>query len=219
MTKKIRIALIHATTIAADPIRAALDQDWPDCEAINILDDSLSPDRATAGAVTADLDRRIGELARYARSIGSSGILFTCSSFGSAIERAADGLDVPVLKPNEAMFANAINAGGKTAMIYTFPPAREGMEEEFRDEASRLGSSAEIDSIFVPDAIEAVRAGDIGTHNRLVAQAAGALSGYSSIVLAHFSTARALKDVRAVTDIPVHSSPEAAVRKLKSLLA
>ncbi|SEQ10976.1 hypothetical protein SAMN05428969_2014 [Devosia sp. YR412] len=219
MSPKVRIALIHATTIAVDPIREALDRDWPACEAINILDDSLSPDRASAGMVSTDLTRRIRELAHYARSIGSQGILFTCSSFGSAIEQAAKELDVPVLKPNEAMFGDAIRAGGRTAMIYTFPPAREGMEEEFREEAARLGSGAEIDSVFVPGAIEAIRAGDAQTHNRLVAEAAAQLKGYASVVLAHFSTARAIEAVRAVTPVPVHSSPEAAVKKLKAILA
>lgn len=81
-----------------------------------------------------------------------------------------------------------------------------------------MDPGAVLESILVQGAIEAVRAGDGEAHNRLVAEAAAGLEGFDSIVLAHFSTARALPAVRAVTDIPVLSSPDAAIDKLKRLL-
>lgn len=218
MTTQPKIALIHATPIAMDPIKAAFDKAWPDAKRVNILEDSLSPDRARDGTITEEMTDRIVALARYARMIGSDAVLFTCSSFGSAIERAASTLDIPVLKPNEAMFETAIRKGGRTAMLYTFPPAREGMEAEFREEAARVDPSAEIESFLVEGAIGAVWAGDEATHNRLVAEAAARLEGFDAITLAHFSTARAFPAVQAVTTIPVLTSPDAAVAKLRRLL-
>src|SRR5690348_8218228 len=109
-----RIALIHATPLAIEPIKHAFATAWPDANAVSILDDSLSPDRAASVDLTEELNERILVLARYARRTGADGILFTCSSFGPAIDRAARALDVPVLKPNEAMFEAAIHAGGST---------------------------------------------------------------------------------------------------------
>lgn len=215
---KTRIALIHATPIAIDPIRASFAKLWPEAEPINILDDSLSPDRAKAAEIPEDLTERIVTLTKYAVSTGSDAVLFTCSAFGRAIEHAASTVEVPVLKPNEAMFEAAIRNGGKTAMLYTFPPARDGMEDEFREEAERLNPEASITSFLVEGAIDAVRADDAETHNRLVAQAASGLAGFDAITLAHFSTARALNAVRDVTSIPVLSSPDAAVSKLRELL-
>ena len=103
-----RIALIHATPVAIDPIKQALAAAWPDAEPVNILDDSLSPDRASMGELSDEMIERIVALARYARKIGANGVLFTCSAFGPAIEQAASVLDVPVLKPNEAMFEAAL---------------------------------------------------------------------------------------------------------------
>ena len=94
-------------------------------------------------------------------SIGSDAVLFTCSAFSSAIEQAASLASIPVLKPNEAMFEAAIRQGGRTAMLYTFPPARAGMEQEFREEADRINPSATLTSFLVEGAIEAVRAGDV----------------------------------------------------------
>ncbi|NEI03041.1 aspartate/glutamate racemase family protein [Rhizobium leguminosarum] len=213
-----RIALIHATPIAIDPIKAAFASSWPEAEPVNILEDSLSPDRAKVADITDALTDRIVALTQYARMIGSDAVLFTCSAFGRAIEQAARTVDIPVLKPNEAMFEQAIRRGGRTAMLYTFPPAREGMEEEFREEAARIDPSASIQSILVGGAIEAVRAGDVETHNRLVAEAASKLGDVDAITLAHFSTARALASVKAVTSRPVLSSPDTAIVKLRGLL-
>ncbi|MBB3610252.1 arylsulfatase [Rhizobium sp. BK602] len=214
-----RIALIHATPIAMEPIHACFVSAWPEAETVNILEDSLSPDRAKVPELTEALTNRIAALAAYAVQSGSDAVLFTCSAFGEAIEKAAAELPVPVLKPNEAMFEAAIAQGGRTAMLYTFPPARGGMEAEFHEEAARLQPSATIKSFLVDGAIEAVRSGDVETHNRLVANAASRLRGFDAIMLAHFSTARALESVRAVTQIPVFSSPDAAVAKLRKILA
>jgi aspartate/glutamate racemase len=214
-----RIALIHATPVAVDPVKDALAADWPEAEPVNILDDSLSVDRAAAAGITDEVSDRILDLARYARRIGADGILFTCSAFGTAIERAANLLDVPVLKPNEAMFEAAITRGGRTAMIATFKPSQATMEAEFAEEAGRLAPGARLETVVVEPAMAALRAGDAETHNRLVADAAQGLTGFDTIVLAHFSTARAAKAVRAVTAIPVLTSPDAAVSKLRRLIA
>ncbi|MER9107150.1 aspartate/glutamate racemase family protein [Mesorhizobium sp. M0848] len=218
MSKLFRIALIHATPVAIEPILDAFRATWPEAEPINILDESLALDRAKAAEISNQLIERIVSLTEYGVSTGSTAVLFTCSAFGPAIEYAASKVEVPVLKPNEAMFEAAIARGGKTAMLYTFAPAKESMEQEFREEARKLGAAAEIISFFVPGAIDAVRVGDVATHNRLIAEAATCLSGFEAVTLAQFSMARALSDVQAATTIPVLSSPEQAVAKLRGLI-
>lgn len=213
-----RIALIHATPIAVEPIHAAFCALWPEARPIDIMDYSLSPDREAAGSIDEGLTRRIGALASYAISTGAAAVLFTCSAFGSAIELAASQSARPVLKPNEAMFQAAIASGQRIAMICPFAPAAGSMQSEFRDEAARQGSKATLETVLAPGAIEAIRAGDIATHNRIVAGKAAGLRGFDAIVLAHFSTARALDRVRQVTDLPVFASPQAAVEKLRHLV-
>ena len=174
---------------------------------VNLLEDSLSLDRAKSSGITDAMSDRILSLARYARGIGADGILFTCSAFGPAIERAAGELDVPVLKPNEAMFERSLEAGRKHVMIATFGPSCESMEAEFRDHASRVDPTASLTTFLVEPAMAALRAGDVETHNALVAEKAAGLTGSNSIILAHFSTARAAAAVRSRTSIPVLTSP------------
>ncbi|HEV7137554.1 MAG TPA: hypothetical protein VGN43_13035 [Steroidobacteraceae bacterium] len=218
MAARPRIGLIHATPVAIEPIRASFAAAWPDTELANLLDDSLTPDRAKVGEITPALTDRIVTLARYARAIGSHAILFTCSSFGSAIEQVAGLLDVPVLKPNEAMFEAAIATGGRLAMIATFQPAKASMEAEFSEQARRMGSSATLTTFVVEPAMAALRRGDAEAHHGLVAKQAQELTGFDAIVLAHFSTAPAAAKVRAAVSVPVFTSPDAAVAKLHRLL-
>ena len=213
-----RIALIHATRVAIDPIELAVRELWPQAETVSILDEGLSADRASGRASLETLNARIVTLARYAEGMKPDGILYTCSAFGRGIEEAAATSELPVLKPNEAMFEAAFDHGTDIAMIYTFPPAVTGMEEEFAEEAARRGSQARLRSIHAGGALEALRAGDVDAHNQLIAQAAQEIGTADAILLAHFSMARAAHSVRSVTGIPVLSSPETAIRKLQAAL-
>ena len=211
-----RVALIHAVTLAIDPVQEAFRRLWPDAYCSNLLEDSLGPDREREGELTAGLAARIGTLADYAASTGADGVLFTCSSFGPAIEQAAARLPIPVLKPNEAMFEAAFETGDQIGMLSSFAPAVASMEREFIELARLKGAkNARIRTVCVPGAMHALRAGKGEEHDRLLAEAAAELSGCEAVMLAQFSTARAERAVAATVPCPVLTSPVAAVQKLR----
>ena len=210
-----RIALIHAVAVAVEPVTAAFAAEWPQADVVNLLEDSLSRDRAETSELTPAMYRRFETLTRYALDIGARGILFTCSAFGDAIRAAACTAPVPVLTPNEAMFEAALDRGGCIGMLATFEPSVASMEQEFREAAAARGSASTIETVCVPEAMAALKAGDSDTHNRLLAQAAPRLEHCDAVLLAHFSTSRASTAVSAVLTCPVLTSPGSAVRKLK----
>lgn len=213
-----RIALVHATPVAMEPVREAFLAGWPEAETVNLLDDGLTIDRARTAEPTPALTERIIALATYARGAGAAGVLFTCSAFGAAIDAAALRLDVPVLKPNEAMFRQALARGPNIAMIATFGPSVAGMAAEFHALAARTAPDARLSTVLVEPALAALRVGDAETHDRLVAGAAAELDGFDAIMLAHFSTSRAAPAVRAVAGAPVLTSPDAAVAAMRALV-
>jgi hypothetical protein len=221
--KRPRIALIHAVHPAMAPIRAAFASDWPEAEAINLLDDSLAIDRAKDADVTPAMMQRFTDLTDYVIRQGADAILFTCSAFGPAIEHEARTRKLPILKPNEAMFDAALEVGTHigplhVGMIATFGPSVGTMEAEFAEETARRKLWARITTILVPEARTALDMGDLDGHNRLVAAAVSKLGAVDAIMLAHFSTAPAAAAVRAVTRVPVFTAPNAAVAKLRALL-
>lgn len=210
-----RIALIHAVTVAVDPIRAAFAERWPEADIVNLLDDSLSPDRARDEKLTPAMADRIAALGRYALTFGANGILYTCSAFGPAIEAFAACVPIPVLKPNEAMFTRALAMGERIGMLATFGPSITSMEAEFREIAAAAGSKMSLDTVLVEPAMAALKAGDAATHNRLLAEAAPQFRDHDAIMLAHFSTSRALDAVSSAVPCPVLTSPASAVEVLR----
>jgi Asp/Glu/Hydantoin racemase len=183
-----RIALIHAVTVALAPVEQAFAALWPEAERVNLLDDSLSPDHERAGRLMPAMVARFETLAGYARSIGAQGILFTCSAFGEAIEAVARHSDVPVLKPNQAMFEDALARGSRIGMLATFGPSLASMAQEFAEAAAAIRPAATLETVLVDGALPALKEGDADTHDRLLAKAAPRLSACDAVMLAHFST-------------------------------
>jgi hypothetical protein len=214
-----RIALIHALKHSIAPIEAAFAALWPEARLANLLDDSLSADLARDGALTPAMTERFLALARYARSAGADGILFTCSAFGPCIAACATALaPMPVLKPNEAMIEEALEAAGPRArigLVATFAPTLASMPPEF----AAAAPGATLVPCLAAAALDALNRGDPAAHDEAAARAAGAIADCDVIALAQFSLARAAPAIAAATGRPILTTPDSAVRKLRRLLA
>ncbi|SHJ29310.1 hypothetical protein SAMN02745194_02212 [Roseomonas rosea] len=207
-----RIALIHALRHSPPPIEAAFARIWPEAVLMNLLDDSLSADLARDGALTPAMTERFLALSRYAVAAGAQAILFTCSAFGPCIDAvAAELAPLPVLKPNEAMVADAAALGGRIGLLASFAPTLDSMPPEFPGNVTLVPRLAE-------GALDALNRGDADAHDRLAAEAARDLGDCDAIALAQFSLARAAPMVAAATGKPVLTTPDSAVRALRARL-
>lgn len=213
-----RVALIHATPLAVQPVQEAFARHWPQARRMNLLDDSLSSDRAQTPTLTQAMVQRFIDLATYAQRTGCQGILFTCSAFGPAIEAAARATGLPTLKPNEAMFeqALAVKPGAiKLGLMATFEASLATMAWELQQLAQQRGVAASLRSVFVPEAMDDLAQGRADAHHRKIAEAARALADCDAVMLAQFSMAAAQAAVQAVLPCPVLSSPDCAVLALQ----
>ena len=179
---------------------------------MNLVDDSLSADlRATAASPSAMTERFLA-LGRYAVSTGSDAILFTCSAFGPCIEAVArEHAPMPVLKPNEAMIEQAAARGHRIGLLSTFPPTLASMPRE-------LPRGLEIVPKLVEGAMAALDRGDRAEHDRLVVAASRDLRDCDLIALAQYSMAPAAALVAEASGLPVLTTPDSAVAKLKTML-
>ncbi len=213
-----RIALIHATPLAVEPINAAFKALWPAATTTNLLDDSLAPDLVKEGGITERVIDRFVTLAKYVRKAGADGIMFTCSAFGSAIEAAKAAVDVPVLKPNEAMLDEALDAGTRLGVLATFEPSIPNFLVELETLAKSKGMTLDIRSHAVANAMAALQAGRAEEHDRLVAEAAAGMMDRDAVLLSQFSMASAASRIPATATCKVLTSPASAVARLRSLL-
>ena len=214
-----RITLIHAVMVAIAPVLEAFREGWPEAEVSSLLDDGLTGALNREGGLTPPIVQRIRDLATYAARSGADGILFTCSAFTPAMDLARQDVTVPLLKPDESMFTAALDAGRRIGVVATFPGTIPVAEPQIRAMAAARGVDVEIVTAVVPEAFKAVNAGDMATHDRLVADAAAALAPRVDVIcLAQFSMARARPEVQRRVTIPVLTSPTAAVNRLRTLL-
>lgn len=212
-----RIALIHALEESVLPARAAFAAHWPEAKAFDLLDTSLATDLAARGRLDAAMTERFLTLGRYAAATEATNgparaILFTCSAFGPAIDAVKRALPIPVLRPNESAFAEALALGGRIGLMVTFAPSLPSLTQEIREMA---GAPVEVTGVMVEGALAALKAGDGATHDRLAAEAAVKLTGIDTLILGQFSLARARPAIEAATGLRVVTTPEAAIRGLK----
>lgn len=207
-----RVAFIHALGESIAPLDAALARQWPACQRMHLLDDSLSRDLAASSAgLDASFHARFQRLADYAVSTGARGILFSCSAFGPCIEAVAARLAPrPVLKPYEAMLAEALALGARVGVVATFAPTLPGLLRELPPGVTWAAAEA-------AGGLEALRAGDAPQHDKLVAEAARRLvaDGCGVIALAQFSMARAADAVAVACGVPVLTTVDSGVRALR----
>ena len=216
---RVRIALIHALAHSIAPINAELARAWPEARRMNLLDDSLSADlAASAGGLDPRMTARFLALADYVFGTGAAAILFTCSAFGPCIDAVARRWpDHPVLKPNEAMIADAValaRAGRRRiALVATFAPTLASMPAEFPGDV-------EIVPVMAEGAMAALDRGDGDSHDRLAADAVAraVTMPVDAVALSQFSLARAADAVSHATGAPVLTTPGSAVRALRARL-
>ncbi|TPG57146.1 arylsulfatase [Roseomonas nepalensis] len=219
-----RVMLVHALRESLAPIHAAFAAAWPEAETHDLLDSSLSADHAaSAGRLDRKMTERFRALGRYAAATGPEGrgsdaILFTCSAFGPAIEAVRRDQAVPVLKPNEAAFAEALRHGPRIGLLCTFAPTRAPAVAELEAMAAARGITPVIEARVVEGALAALQAGRGEEHDALSAAAAAGLPPVDAVVIAQFSMARAAPAVRVRLGVPVLTTPDSAVAALRAIL-
>lgn len=219
----LRIALVHATPLAMQPIAASFSKVWPEANCMNVLDDCLSKDLARDGEMTPAMMTRVIEIASYAKGCGALAIQFTCSAFGSAIDEASKKLGLPVLTPNDAMYEEAIEIckdrkNARVGLLTTFQPAATSMAREWAEATVNLLVRPDFVAACAEGALDALNAGNVDLHDQLVLATAKTLSDCDVIMLGQFSMARSQSMVAEVIGKTVLSSPDSAVMKLKKLL-
>lgn len=209
-----RIALIHALAHSVAPVNEVFERIWPGATRMNLLDDSLSADLARQGALNEAITQRFLQLSEYAIHTGADAILFTCSAFGPCIDQVVlRHRAVPVLKPNEAMVAQASAGGGRIGLIASFEPTLRSMPAEFPPGADLVLEHA-------TQALAALDAGDPAAHDLAVLRAAQRLLAQHCdvIALAQFSLARAAPLLRRELAVDVLTTVESAVAALRTRL-
>lgn len=155
-----------------------------------------------------------------AEEIHASAVLVTCTILSACVDEIRPRTNIPILKIDEVMIEQAVALGKNIGMIVTNSDTMEPTSQIILDYAASIGRSVEVKAVLVEHAFDAVRNGDVDTHDRLVKNAILDMSPFVDvIILAQASMARVLNQIsEAERLVPILSSPYLALEQLRSTL-
>jgi len=214
------IALVSAVPAAIPPAQNAFTEMFPSARVWNILDDQLLQDAGAAGGVTPELADRMKRLIRHAVTEGADGILLTCSMYGPVAHDIASELNIPILAPDDAVFAAALTGGWDTILLIASAagPLADS-EERLTAAAADAGVALDIVGVVADGAAQAAVSGDLdGLVSALHAAVVRADTTPDAILLGQYSIAPAADRLTELTGIPVLTGPQRAATALHSAL-
>jgi len=184
----------------------------PECEIINIADDSLIKEVIRHGKVTEGVRERMMHYFKAAASLSPDVIVSACSSVGAVSEEADALLDVPVLRIDKAMIEAALDIGNRIGVLASLSTTVDPTCDYIRRIAQARGQEAVIFPLVAEGAYEANANGDGNLHDSLILQAARALKdSVDALILAQGSMARMESILNDELQKPVFSSPSLCI--------
>ncbi len=203
-----------------ESVRALFAKALPGVRLVNIIDDSIIADVIAAGRVTTNVSRRLIGYFYTARDIGADVILSTCSSVGDLIPIARRLIDTPIVRIDEAMARQAVEAGGTIGVLATLATTLDPTVRLVKSIADESKGKVRVLEGLAQGAYQALVAGKPEEHDRLLmAQAVKMASEADTIVLAQGSMARMQEAIGKQTGRRVLASPQLGVAAVAEILA
>lgn len=213
------LSFIHTALILVEVIKKELSTFSLEMNAFHIVDESLLIDLMKVGRVNPQIIRRLCQHVVAAEEAGADIITVTCSSISPAVDVARKLVSRPVLKIDEPMAEAAVKRGERIGIVATVATTLDPTSNLLRNKAVELGKNISISTLLCQEAFHAILQGDTERHDRIVIEKAVELAkGVDLLVLAQGSMARLTKPLSQQVKIPVLSSPNLFVEKLKTML-
>ena len=213
-----RIGVIHATPLSMVPFTKAMEAEFPQAHVRHVLDDSLLDDLRAAGALTQGLEQRMERLIAHLVADPLDALQFACSGYVPVVDRTAARLDIPVRKPDEAMYRELADAGhdhvGILAMVQ---PALDLAARQLQHLLDKRSARTTITMRCVAEAMDAAQLGDDDELTRMLTAAVNDLSGarVAVVAFAQYSMSPVAETVAELAGVPIVTGPRAAARDLR----
>jgi Asp/Glu/hydantoin racemase len=217
-----RLVLIHTVPSLIEMFTGLSKEILPaDVEVVHIADEVLLWDLLGHGGITPFVNHHFTHHVIEAEQSGADVVLLTCSSIAPCVEVAQPMVSIPVLRIDEAMVDKAISIGTDVGVIATAPTALEPLTAFVSARAGLANRKVKVDPVLCDrEAYDAMLAGDVETHDRIVRSVLRELMSRNEVVLlAQGSMVSAAESIppeeRAV---PILSSPRLALEHVHDLL-
>lgn len=214
------IVLVHTLKPLIGVFDRLCDELLPGVKVYHILDEPLLERIRRRNQLTEQDASRLAEHVMEAENIGARVVLVTCSSISPCVDDILSKVKIPVIKIDEAMIAEAVRLGSQIGVVATNVTTLEPTRDLLVSQAKAIEKRIDTKLVLVDNALDELLSGDGDQHDRLVKKAVLQLSTeVDVVVLAQASMARVLEIIsEAERIVPVLSSPQLAVQKIRAIL-
>jgi Asp/Glu/hydantoin racemase len=218
MTKK--LVLIHTGRGLVEKFAELCQTTMPDVDVRHVVDEGLIQETIAAGSLTAATADRLTNYIIQAEAGGADAIMVTCSSVGAAVDAARPLVHVPLLRVDQPMADQAVQTAAHIGVIATLSTTLQPTTELVRARAAAQGREVEVTTYLCEGAFQALLAGDVAQHDRMVRAGLAELGQkVELIILAQASMARVVDLLSASERVcPILSSPQLGVDAARQAL-
>jgi len=218
MTRK--VGMVHSVASLVPVFNELASELLPGVEVIHLVDEGLLKDILASGQLTPSMARRFGLLASFAEESGAEIVMLTCSSLAPLVDESKDMVKVPLLKVDEAMADEAVKLGENVGVIATAHTTLKPTSDLIKARAALQGKEVAVEKVLCEGAFDALRRGDLETHDRTVKdKLSDLMERVNVVVLAQASIARVVAQIpEKERKVPILSSPRLGVQRLKEKL-
>lgn len=213
-----KVGMVHAGSSNVSLFNELTSEIMPDVEVVHLVDEgllSMAEEQFRRHVV-----RRLKTLASFAEESGAEVVLFTCTAFGRLADEIKKAINIPVMSVLEIIVDEAMGASDHIGILGSHPGALASASQIIQEQAKFGGKKTEVKTLLCPGAFDALRRGDLATHDRIVIEHLNQLMDeVKVIVIPQPSIEKAVEKVpQARRKVPIMSSARLSVERLKERL-
>jgi Asp/Glu/hydantoin racemase len=192
----------------------------PQVATSHLVEESLLKNLLEIGEITPCTNRRVVQTILSAREGGADAVLVTCSSIGPCVPLARPLCDVPVLRIDDAMAEQAVEAGRHIGVAATAKTTLKPTADLIEEKARKVKREVSVQTALYAEAFQALMQGEMDKHDAIILEGLKnqERQGVEVLVLAQASMARLAPIVAREIRVPVLTSPRLAIEQAGQVL-
>ena len=215
-----RICFVHSVSNLYGLFNELCAKHLPDAQLTHISDESLIQRALKAGGLTPAIIKRLCDHVTAAEEAGADVIQVTCSSLSPAVPAAQPLVAIPVFTVDEPVARRLVQQFQHIGVIATASSTLDPSVQMLKNMALLMNKNVKVMPVFCEGAYDAFFRGDLKTHDEMVlGRLRELMTKVEAVLLAQVSMARLAGQLsNEEKKVPVESSPEYAVLRLKEVL-
>ncbi len=216
-----KLGIIHATLVSTQAVKRYIDELLSEVEVVHYVDETIHNTNFAAGpgCIPPKNFAKFVQAAQSQQDYGVDAILLACSTFNRAVEYAQPMLSTRLVQIDRPMMDLAVGQGQRIGLLATVSTTVPTSERLLHLAATDAGKSIQVNTRLCSQAFQALKAGDLEKHNKLLLAEIDRLSDEVDVIVMAQVSMSVLESRLSNTKVPVLNSGRTSFNFLRELLS